>query len=118
MNTIKHKHILIFVIIFVLIASAFSIVKVRAMNNKDSSVVIARISDVGAGTTPGTLFLQISIISDKIVENPGIEIPISGSLREMNRSIRIALENFTNGAEPTLVGKNDTLILLGGMEKI
>lgn len=119
MNTIKHKHILIFIIIFVFIAGAFSIVKVRAMNNQNSAVVVANVDIITLGHIPNTVNLQISTISTHS-DTDGtltIDVPFVESSREMNRNIRTALENYISGVNP-IVGKNDKLILLGAAENL
>jgi hypothetical protein len=118
MNITKHKHILF--IIIILIAGVFATVRAMSVNAQNSKVVVARLTgSMDIGSTPNTVLLIFDFVANNYPDNVTIETPISASSREMNRSIREAFENFI--VEPPgnpILGKNDTLILLGGAEKL
>jgi hypothetical protein len=120
MNATKHKNIFLVVIISILVVGAFSIVQVRAMNDRNSSIATIRIEGVavGAAGIPNTLDVAIYFVSnDDTADFITIQVPATGSPREMNRNIREILEKSMFNGKP-IVDAKDTLIVFGGPEKL
>lgn len=119
MNTIKRKHI--FLAVVLLVVGTFVAVKAMAVHAQNSSVVVVDYSGSDLGMPPNTVTMHLDFISHGFVGTGTIQIPISGSPREMKRIIREVLETsiIDPDSNPSFGGpilkKDDTLIFLGGV---
>lgn len=116
------KYIFFITAIIVLASGSFFLIKtgeaggeirtpILEAKTANSSIVMARVEFLSAGSTTSTIFLGISTVARGVLDSVTIEIPIVGSSDEINRDIKKALKNIGS----LHLQKDDKILLLGGV---